>query len=164
MLITVIPDFFIEMGKERIQKIVVVGVGNTIRRDDGIGAYICSCIDDLKLPGVQTIVTQQLHTEMLGDLMSFDFIVLADAATTGEEVEFFRLKGNDTQPVSTSHHISAGMLALLAQRLYKRELSIMICAVRGEDFDIGDQISETAKRNALCAVETIRDWIVKGCS
>lgn len=75
--------------KQKPNNILLVGVGNTLRGDDGIGAYICSCIDALKMPGVQTLMTQQLDTALLDELMEADHIIIADASFEGKAVDFF---------------------------------------------------------------------------
>lgn len=141
----------------------IVGIGNTLRGDDGIGAYICSHIDDWKRAGIKTFTTQQLHAGLIEELLAFDFIILADASLTGGPVAFYPLKKNDSQFLSSSHHINASLLLSLAQKLYSRELSIMICAVRGENFDFGTELSLSAITNASRALGIIRFWIDSGC-
>ncbi|MDP4262812.1 MAG: hydrogenase maturation protease [Bacteroidota bacterium] len=151
------------MAKKKEHKIGVVGIGNTLRGDDGIGAYICLQIDGWNMEGVTTFVTQQLHTGLIDDLLPFDFIILADAAVTGGPVVFYPLKKDESQPVSSSHHINANLLVSLAQRLHGKELPVMICAVKGENFDMGNQLSPSAVTNANRAINIIRYWIESGC-
>ena len=141
------------------KKILIVGIGNTIRCDDGLGAFICSSIEKLALDGVTTMITQQLHTELLNDFLAYDHIVLVDAAVTEDTVLFQRLKKKTTAPVSTSHAADANLLASLAQQLYQKELSIMICAVKGYNFEIGERLSASAKKNADAAISIICNWI-----
>jgi hydrogenase maturation protease len=148
---------------EKKSKILIVGVGNTIRGDDGIGTFICNSIERLELDGVKTMAVQQLHTEMVEEFLSFDHIVIADAAVTGEPVLFYPLKREGSAPVSTSHHVNANLLASLSDRLYKKELPMMLCAVRGENFEIGEHLSAIAKQNADLAISIISDWIKNDC-
>ena len=143
---------------------LIVGVGNTLRGDDGIGAYICSHIDKLNVPGIKTLVVQQLDTELLETFMQFDHIILADATLEEDTVVFYPLKPGETFPVSSSHHVNAGLLASLAEKLFHKDLSFMICAVKGEHFDMGEHLSVTARQNADAAIGIICDWIEKGCS
>ena len=144
-------------------KILVVGIGNTIRGDDGIGAFICWAIEMLALDGVTTMITQQLHTELVNDFLLYDHIVLVDAAFTADTVLFHPLKKMTTAPVSTSHATDANLLASLAQQLYQKELSIMICAVKGYNFEIGERLSTAAKKNADAAISIICNWIKNDC-
>ena len=144
------------------RNIAVVGIGNSIRSDDGIGAYICSCVDSWNLPGVTTITVQQLHTTLIEDLLLFDGIVLADASIAGGPVAFYPLEEDDSGILSSSHHINAGLLAALTRQLYNKKLPVMICAVRGENFAIGDKLSAGGLQNATKALALIRNWVSAG--
>lgn len=141
--------------------ILVAGIGNTLRGDDGIGAYVCSLIDSAGIAGVQTLAIQQLHTELTEEFLQFDAVVLVDASVSSADVSFHPLIKNELQPVSSSHHVNASLLAALVQQLYQKELSIMICAVKGKNFDIGEGLSATAKKNADTAFDSICKWINK---
>lgn len=147
--------------KQKPNNILLVGVGNTLRGDDGIGAYICSCIDALKMPGVQTLVTQQLDTALLDELTEADHIIIADASFEGKAVDFFKVSGNEPIPVSSSHHMSAPLLMQMAKTIYQKELSMMICAVAGYRFSMKEKLSARAKKNADKAVAVIIEWINK---
>lgn len=141
------------------KNILVVGIGNTIRSDDGIGAYIATGIEQLHIEGLHTLVTQQLHAALLDEFLSFDTVVLVDAAITGEPVSFFRYNPSHTVPASSSHHVNASLLVALAQQLYQKELVIMICAVKATHFDIGESLSVSAKQHADLAIKTICAWL-----
>jgi hydrogenase maturation protease len=147
--------------KQKPNNILLVGVGNTLRGDDGIGAYICSCIDALKMPGVQTLMTQQLDTALLDELMEADHIIIADASFEGKAVDFFKVSGNEPIPVSSSHHMSAPLLMQMAKTIYQKELSMMICAVAGYRFSMKEKLSARAKKNADKAVAAIVEWMNK---
>ena len=42
---------------------LVIGYGNTLRGDDGVGPRVAEAIEKLNLPGVRTLVCQQLSPE-----------------------------------------------------------------------------------------------------
>jgi hydrogenase maturation protease len=148
---------------KRKKKIILVGVGNTLRGDDGIGAYICARFDQLNIEGLTTMVTQQLNTELVDDFLEYDSIILADAAISGGPVAWHPLKTETALPVSSSHHVNAGLLNALAKQLYHKKLPIMCCAVKGENFEMGEQLSATAKKNADDAVAIICTWVSNQC-
>lgn len=145
--------------KQKTNNILIVGVGNSLRGDDGIGAYICSCMDALKIPGMQTLVTQQLDTVLLDELMEAGHVIIADASFEGKSVDFFKVTGNEPIPVSSSHHMSAPLLMQMAKTIYQKELSMMICAVAGYRFGMKEKLSVRAKKNADKAVAIIIEWI-----
>lgn len=139
----------------------MIGVGNTLRGDDGIGASVCTMIEQLQLTGVSTITTHQLHIEQAEDFSAYDILIIVDAAVTGDEVVFNEVleSGSDAHPAS--HHINAATLLSLLKKLYKKEIQMMLCAVPGENFDMGEQLSSTAQKNAGIAAGTIISWLDK---
>lgn len=146
------------MQKEKLT-VCLVGVGNTIRSDDGAGAYVCRLFDDLKIAGLQTQVVHQLDAELVEGLRPFDRVVIIDAAIDGDDVVLYPLDSTDAQPVASSHHVNASMLAALADKVYGYKLPLMACAVRGYNFEIGDSLSEHAEANCIKAVKVIQDWL-----
>ncbi len=144
---------------KQAKKILVIGIGNTLRGDDGIGKYICTCIEKIKLPNVSTTTAYQLETNLLEAFIQYDTIIIADASISGRPVSFINAATLQQQPVSSSHHADAKSLAALAKQLYKKDLEILLCAVRGENFDMGEQLSATAIHNANDAVNSIVNWI-----
>ena len=136
----------------------MIGVGNILRTDDGIGAYICNQIENLRLSGVDCIIVQQLQVELIEDLLHYQTIIIADASLGDSEVDLSPLNRLDVG-MASSHQIDAGMLFSVAKNIYQKELDIVICAVKGEDFSISDKITTAALARANTAVELIRNFI-----
>ena len=147
------------MANNKVNKICIVGVGNTIRADDGIGRYICLAIEQMEVPGITTMIVQQLDAELVEDLLPFDHVLITDASLKGSEVELYELFPDNAFPLSSSHHVNAAMLGALSQKIYDKKLSLFICAVRGYDFGIGEKLSEKAKANCSKAISLTMEWI-----
>jgi len=143
-------------------KICLIGVGNILRCDDGIGAYICNQIENLEIPGVDCLMVQQLQVELVENLLDYQLVIIADASMSDSEVDLSPL--SQLEPgMASSHQIDAGMLFSVAKNIYQKELDIYICAVRGDDFSIGDTITTAALARATTAVELIRNFIASAC-
>jgi hydrogenase maturation protease len=139
--------------------ILLAGIGNSIRKDDGIGPYICKKIEKFKMQGLTTAIYHQLHTELVEEFLKYDYVIIADAAVEGEAVAFYPLTNEQINPVASSHHVNASLLVSLARQLYNKELHMMVCSVRGENFDMGESLSDAAKNNADQAVSIIINWV-----
>ena len=63
---------------------LVIGYGNTLRGDDGIGPAVAEAVAALGLPGVRVIVAHQLTPELAADLADAQLVVFVDAAVGGE--------------------------------------------------------------------------------
>ena len=136
----------------------MIGVGNILRTDDGIGAYISKQIENLRLSGVDCLIVQQLQVELIEDLLHYQTIIIADASLGDSEVDLSPLNRLDAG-MASSHQIDAGMLFSVAKNIYQKDLDIYICAVKGEDFSIGDKITTAVLARANTAVELIRNFI-----
>src|SRR5512144_619732 len=96
----------------------IVGIGNTLRSDDGAGWHVCALLEEKKMPGVSIITTQQLDTAVLEELVKFTNVIFVDASQE-EETILFQLITNKVHPSQpSSHQINTTMLAGLAQQLY----------------------------------------------
>lgn len=141
-----------------MKKICIVGIGNTLRCDDGIGAYIAHAIEMMDIQNVDCLSVHQLQTELVEDLINYDLIILADAAEQYLEIDF-RPLGEMDNAISSSHHINAEMLYSVADKVFAKKLNIFLCAVRGENFEIGESISPIAIERANAAIELIIGFI-----
>jgi len=67
---------------------LVIGYGNTLRGDDGVGPRVAEAIEKLNLPGVRTLVCQQLSPEYADPVSRAHTVVFVDA----ELIEGYTLK------------------------------------------------------------------------
>lgn len=141
-------------------KIVIVGIGNTLRSDDGVGAYVCDKMEKLNLPGITTIIVQQLQVEMIEEMTHYDHVILVDA-TTSDKLQFELLQENLQQTVSSSHHINASLVQTLSQKLYNKTISLYLCSIPASNFDTGDTLSIQTEKIAKEAIVHIKTWIKK---
>lgn len=124
-------------------RILIVGYGNPLRSDDGVGwlaaeelaRYLC-------VPDVEILVRAQLTPEIADDVQHSDSVIFIDATHDGEpgELTFQRITA-EAQASSFSHELSpAGLLQLCAQ-LYGRHPAAFLVSLCGECFDHGEKLS-----------------------
>lgn len=141
------------------RNILIVGVGNTLMGDDGIGAYVASQIDTQQLPGVHVIHVQQMTSDLLDDMLKAEQTIIVDAAVGADPVQFYKVVETAPAGASYSHYTSAIHLLKMAELVYERNLSVYICAVGAWDLTLGGELSQRGKKNADQAVSTILGWI-----
>jgi hydrogenase maturation protease len=143
-------------------KVLVVGYGNPLRSDDGAGLRAAEILDRKALPGAEVRAVQQLQVEMASDLRAFDQIVLidaSDASAGGPEVDLRKVEPVcDGGPAST-HHLSPERLSALCVRLYGITPALRVCTIRGENFDMGDQLTPIVQRRVDVAVRKIESFM-----
>ena len=127
------------------KKFLVIGIGNPLRSDDGVGPYIVNKIKEKNLPGVKVRIAHQLNIEFLEEAGKYDAILLVDASFLGEGLIFKKVQANEHEQGSSSHHLTPTFFWTLAKKLYHRDLNLYLCAIRGRNFDMGEHLSAEVK-------------------
>ena len=140
---------------DELKKFLVIGIGNPLRSDDGVGVYVAQDIEAKGLNGVEVWTTQQLQVEDLERMLEFDRVILVDASMTGPPLELRPVDPFKGQALSSSHHLSAEIFVGLASNIYHKELHMQVCSIQGNCFEAGDKISPEVLQRAQEAVELI---------
>jgi len=138
---------------------LLIGYGNTLRRDDGVGVLAAETFEELALPGVQVLTRHQLVPE-LAELISRALTVVfidADPEASGE------VQLRPIEPARTSeilaHAPNPGSLLALYRQLFGRCPKAWTLAVPVEDFGFGDGLSPRARAGVEAAVELLTKFI-----
>jgi len=134
--------------------VLVIGYGNTLRGDDGIGPAVAEAVAARGLPGVRVRVVQQLTPELAAELAEVRRVVFADAAVGGGAVRAVRLDATGAGGVMTHTADPRGLLAL-TRAVYGREPEAWLVTAAGADFGFRDGLSPTGRANAGAAAERI---------
>ncbi len=137
-------------------QVLVIGYGNTLRNDDGVGQAVVERVKAWALPHVQVLAVHQLTPELAEPLSNVDLAIFVDAypADFGGEVQVYPL-----EPASsgwTMGHTSApkGLLAI-AQALYNYHPQAWLVAIPAQNFELGDRLSPLAERGMAEALKAI---------
>src|ERR1017187_9377874 len=71
-------------------ELLVVGYGNSLRRDDGVGLRVAEAIEALQLPGVRTLTCQLLTPEYADPMARVRRVIFVDAAVDKTDGVHFR--------------------------------------------------------------------------
>ena len=71
-------------------ELLVIGYGNSLRRDDGVGPRVAEAIEALHLPGVSTLVCQLLTPEYADPIARARRVIFVDAAVDRTDGVHFR--------------------------------------------------------------------------
>jgi hydrogenase maturation protease len=141
-------------------RVLVFGIGNPGRRDDGLGPALADALARTEL-GPKSVTSEfryQLNVEDALTMKDFDIVVFADAAKSGRTpVTLMKIEPAATIAFSTHALDPASVLALCAE-LYGRAPDGYALAIRGEEFDIGEGLSPRAERNLVSALGTLASF------
>lgn len=145
-----------------MSRALVIGYGNSSRRDDGVGHYMVEKIKCLTGGKVDTLALHQLGPELAETIKDYNLVIFVDAHS-GEYTEGLRVTPVEAvyRPSAFTHFMSPGSLLALAKGLYQKEPRAFTVSVRGHNFDFGTELSEETRKYADSAVNRIIDMITR---
>lgn len=141
--------------------VLVIGYGNTLRRDDALGPRIAAEIAAQNWPGVEALAVPQLLPELAEALAALQLAIFVDARcdapTRPITVQALSPAADAWQP----HGSDPAALLALARDAFGRAAPAYWLTVAGHDFGWGEGLSPEAERWVPEAVRAIEDLISK---
>jgi hydrogenase maturation protease len=136
--------------------ILVIGYGNELRRDDGLGPHVAAAIAAARYPAVRVMTCCQLQPELAADLAEARLVLFVDASAAPgrSRVELRRITADETTDWSTHTGDPRALLAL-THAVYSRSPEAWWVMVPGEDFAFGEELSPRAQDRAREAIDLI---------
>jgi hydrogenase maturation protease len=136
--------------------ILVIGYGNELRGDDGIGPRVVEAIGTAKYPGVQTRTVFQLLPELAAELVEVGMVIFVDALDDPRRivVELVPVEAEGITDWST-HRADPRTLLALAHVIYGRTPEAWSLMVPGQNFDFSEELSPMAQENVRLAIAHI---------
>ena len=126
-------------------EILVIGYGNTLRRDDGVGIRVAEAVAGLKLPGVSVITRHQLAPELVAPVSQARVVVFIDAEATADgKPELRPIQAAEAAPI-LPHATDPRSLLALSKTLFGGSPAAWLLAIPVEDFGIGEGLSARAE-------------------
>ena len=125
---------------------LIIGIGNTLRGDDGAGVYAAERISP-ELPDTDVVLTQELHPELADRIREYANVLFIDASLRTRRPVITILDPDAETPHPSSHALSPEGLLSLCRSTYQ---SLPRCAVLIEipafDCDLGEKMTEATER------------------
>jgi hydrogenase maturation protease len=142
--------------------VLVIGYGNTLRADDGVGRLAAERLDDdPRLDGVRVIGRHQLTPELALDVSQAALVVFVDASRRPPpgifKVEPMERTGR--QGAGWSHHLDPPSLLDLAGELYGRVPDAFLVSVGVESVLLGDRVSPMVEACLPGLVDAVAELI-----
>jgi hydrogenase maturation protease len=139
--------------------LLVIGYGNSLRSDDGVGPKTAEALAELNLPGVRTLSCHQLTPEMAVPIAAAQCVVFVDAAVDSKtSVDLQELE--PAGPGQTMAHApDPRQLLKLAREIFGRTPSAFLITIPAENLDFGEQLSARAQQGSREALQKIRAFL-----
>ena len=142
--------------------LLVIGYGNTLRRDDGVGPKVADAVAELALPGVRALAYPLLTPELADPVSRARVVVFVDAAVDApREVQLRKLVPADTSQIM-AHAASPATLLALARDVFGHAPDAWLLTIPAENMNIGEELSAFTCRGLEKAVEEIRNLAGSG--
>lgn len=140
-----------------ITDLLVIGYGNTLRRDDGVGPKVAEAVAELNLPGVCSFACAQLTPELAEPIAHAKRVVFVDAAVDSpREVQLRKLAPAGASQIM-AHAADPRTMLALARDLYGRAPTAWWLTIPVEELGFGEELSVLAKAGIGTALDAIRD-------
>ena len=153
-------------------KILIIGIGNPGRGDDGLGPALAARMAGVgagelaegavvEIPGGPSAVWKyQLNIEDAHLVKDFDVVVFADASTEGSAPVTLDEIAPAAAIAFTTHEMSPSAVLALGEELYGRMPRGYRLAVRGYSWELREGLSAAAANNLEDALERFRRFLL----
>jgi hydrogenase maturation protease len=142
--------------------VLVIGYGNTLRGDDGIGYQVAETIAEWQLSQVRSIAVHQLLPELAADIAEVEMVIFVDAVVTVNpaqpDITITPLVAGGDENFST-HIITPQLLLGLTQKLYAATPDAYLLTIPAIDFTLGANLSSIASSGKDLALEYLKSWL-----
>lgn len=151
-----------------MKRVLVVGYGNPLRGDDGVGITAVEKLVErveterkrgsYEVPvAIRFKALHQLTPELAADLAEVDFAVFIDAACDNVQGEIVhrRVLPSHSAPDAFSHQLTPEVLLAMAERLYGRCPEAHLYSVGAASFEYGETLSEPVRAALPALLEQV---------
>ena len=137
-------------------ELLVIGYGNSLRRDDGVGPRVAEAIEKLNLPGVRTLDCQLLSPEYADPIARARRVIFVDAAVDEMDgVKFRKLAPGDTSQLM-AHAADPRTMLALARDVFGRTPEAWWLTIPAVHLEFGTDYSPETEAGFHTAVAEIQ--------
>jgi hydrogenase maturation protease len=129
--------------------VLVIGYGNALRGDDGVGCEVARRLEERALPdGITVVSVHQLLPELAEPISRAARVIFIDADAELPAGEFRSRAVSPSKPANAAigHHQTPGEILRLAHDLYGYAPPATLWSVGGENFGYQDRLSPIVHR------------------
>jgi len=136
--------------------VLVIGYGNTLRGDDGVGPRVAEAIGSLRLPGVHTLICPLLTPELADPISRAGKVIFVDAAVDDSpEVQWRQLQPNETSQIM-AHAADPRTMLALARDVFGHVPQAWWLTIPAVDLGFSEEFSPAVRRDFDVAVKKIQ--------
>jgi hydrogenase maturation protease len=136
---------------------LVIGYGNTLRGDDGVGPRVVEAVEKLNLRGVRTLICQQLSPEYADPVSRAHTVVFVDAAVDApREVQLRKIEPNESAQLM-AHAADPRTMLALARDVFGHAPQAWWLTIPAVKLDFSETLTPEAQRGFEVALKKIQE-------
>lgn len=143
-------------------KYLIIGYGNTLRRDDGAGQKVAEQVNDWQLDNVRSLALHQLTPEVAAAIAEAETVIFVDAISPTEQpitqIQLIQLQAEETAS-HWAHFQDPRSLLLLTQKVYGTVPPSWWILIPAINFEFGEQLSTITEQGIVAALAQIKELI-----
>lgn len=157
-----------------VNNCLIIGYGNTLRNDDGVGQIVAKKVEELSLNSVECIYQHQLTPELVEKIKDFYQVLFIDASidrvapfhdrteplrdrTEVKLINLPRFNINNTN--NYGHYCNPEYLLYLTELIYHKNPQSFLITIPIENLNLGEELSLLAEKGMEKSIEIIKEII-----
>lgn len=153
------------LNETQNSKILVIGIGNKYRCDDGAGLIVAKRLKQVKPKGIKILEQDGEATKLIDSWIDTDKVIIVDATSSGIAPGTISRFDVSEKPLPenlfhySTHSFSVADTVELARALNKLPQNIIVYGIEGKDFTNGSDLSSEVEAKLDDAVSLISEEI-----
>ncbi len=138
---------------------LVIGIGNTIRGDDGVGIRVAEHLAE-RYAGFDVLCIHQLSPEHAETVSRYDRLVFVDASVATDTVRVTSLHAGAEFRLPRTHDVSPAGILALADALYQKTPSdVILVEVPASSCDFSEGLSSSTEALVEETIGIVADYV-----
>lgn len=138
--------------------ILVIGYGNTLRGDDGVGPRVAEAVATLGLPGVRTLVVPLLTPEIADPIARAAKVIFVDACVDAPQgVQWRKLEPNESSQIM-AHAADPRTMLAISRDVFGHVPEAWWLTIPAVEMGFSESLTPAAQQGLAEAVEKIREF------
>jgi len=149
------------------EKVLVIGIGNEFRNDDGVGVYVARRLRKLNLPHIKAVEHSGEGAQLAEMWKAKRNVIIIDATASGAEPgTIFRFDATK-QPVPTkffhysTHDFSVAESIEVSRALSTLPARLVVYGIEGTNYSQGNILSPLAKKTAEYVLDLVIEEVAR---
>jgi hydrogenase maturation protease len=136
--------------------VLVIGYGNTLRGDDGVGPRVAEAVGQLHLPGVRTLICPLLTPELADPISRVGRVIFVDAAVDAPRTVQWRKLEPKASSQLMAHAADPCTMLALARDVFGHVPEAWWLTIPAVELGFSEELTPAAQQGLAEAVEKIQ--------